>query len=137
MRSMLRVSASAVAAAILIVGCGSDTDDSGGDTSGGGTSGGGTSNSGGSVTIDSFSVDENATCDGANGTVKADWTTSGAETVDFSVDGEPVPADAGQPTSGSGDIPVPCDGSSHSVEITATGSGGESASDSKDVSTSG
>jgi hypothetical protein len=135
MRSVLRFAASALVATTLIVGCGSDGDSDG--TSGGGTAGGGTSNSGGSLSIDSFSVDDSATCDGANGTVKAEWKTTGAETVDFSVDGEPVPADAGQPTSGSGDIPVPCDGSSHEVEIIATASGGDSTSDSKEVSTSG
>jgi hypothetical protein len=130
MRTSLLGVVAALATTALLAACGSD--DSEPDT----TTGGGGSTAA-SVTIDSFTVEESATCNGDNGTVKAEWTTTGAESVEFSVDGQPVPADAGQPLSGSGDVPVPCDGSSHEVTLTASGSGGTSTSDSKQVSTSG
>jgi hypothetical protein len=128
MRALVHWSVAALATASFLAACGSD--DNQPDNTG--TSGGG---SAAALRIDSFSVEDSATCSGDNGTVKAEWTTTGAESVDFSVDGQPVPADAGQPLSGSGDVPVPCDGSSHDVTLTATGSDGNSTSDTKQVST--
>jgi hypothetical protein len=130
MRTIVRWSVAALATTSFLAACGSDDNEP--DNTG--TSGGG---SAGALSIDSFTVADSATCNGDNGTVKAEWKTTGAESVDFSVDGQPVPADAGQPLSGSGDVPVPCDGSSHDVTLTATGSDGSSTSDSKQVSTSG
>jgi len=128
MHTILRWSVAALAVTSFVAACGSDDDEPDNTGTGGGS---------GALSIDSFSVSESATCNGDNGTVTAEWKTTGAESVDFSVDGDAVPADAGQPLSGSGDVPVPCDGSSHEVTLTATGADGSSTSDSKQVSTSG
>jgi hypothetical protein len=57
--------------------------------------------------------------------VPASWTTQGAQSVSFSVDGQPVSAGAGYPVSGVGKIPVPCDGREHLVTLAATGPGGQ------------
>ncbi len=128
MTRSLRISAVALAALGLLVACGDDDDSS--DT----TAAGGGGDGGGSVTIDSFSIEESVTCSGETADVPATWSTSNADGVDFSVDGEPVPADAGNPASGSGNVPVPCDGSEHEVTLTASG-GGDSATDTKKVTT--
>jgi hypothetical protein len=54
--------------------------------------------------------------------------TQNAQAVSFSVDGQPLPAAAGFPTTGTGNIAVPCDGNDHKVTLTATGTGPAAAS---------
>jgi len=60
--------------------------------------------------------------------VAAAWVTQNASAVNFSVDGQPLPASAGFPTTGTGNIAVPCDGNDHKVTLTATGTGPVAAS---------
>lgn len=62
-------------------------------------------------------------CRGGDTTATATWSTENADAVAFSVDDEPLPAAAGYPTSGSGDIPLPCDDGRHVVTLTAEGDG--------------
>lgn len=134
----------ALFAAVLLVAaaCGDD-DDSGGDTpateapstEAPSTESPNTEPSGGSPSIDSFELEDSVSCSGDTADVKAEWSTSNADGVDFAVDGEPVPANAGEPASGSGNVPVPCDGEEHEVTITAGNSSGETATDSKKVKT--
>ena len=86
------------------------------------------------VGILQFAVDPDTSCTaGSEGSVSAEWQTTGANAVEFSVDGSPVPADAGQPTSGTGNIPVPCDGQSHLVSLQAIPAGGSPTSSSWQV----
>lgn len=70
--------------------------------------------------IDRFTAGD-VTCEGTEGIASASWQTTDATTVSFSVDGEPLSADAGQPTStDDGSIgQIPCDGGHHSVTLTA------------------
>lgn len=63
------------------------------------------------------------TCSTGEATVPLTWATSNATAVEFSVDGQPVPAGAGYPTTGTGNVAVPCDGGTHEVSLTATGDG--------------
>ncbi len=63
------------------------------------------------------------TCATDEATVPLAWATSNTTAVEFSVDGQPVPAGAGYPTSGTGNVPVPCDSGSHEVTLNATGDG--------------
>jgi hypothetical protein len=67
--------------------------------------------------------------------VSAAWVTQNAQAVNFSVDGQPLPAGAGFPVTGVGRIAVPCDGNAHKVTLTATGAGAP-ASLSRSVNTS-
>lgn len=62
-------------------------------------------------------------CSTDEATVPLTWATSNATAVDFSVDGQPLSAAAGYPTSGTGNVPVPCDNGTHEVSLTATGEG--------------
>jgi hypothetical protein len=82
-----------------------------------------------------FDLLEDVTCSGDTAEVSAAWVTQNAQAVNFSVDGQPLPAAAGFPVTGSGNIPVPCDGNAHKVTLTATGTG-VSASLSRSVNTS-
>jgi hypothetical protein len=82
-----------------------------------------------------FDILEEVTCTGPTVEVAASWTTQNAQGVGFSVDGQPLPAAAGFPATGTGNIPVPCDGAAHKVTLTATGTG-PSASLSRSVNTS-
>jgi len=68
------------------------------------------------------------TCPGGTAEVAASWLTQNTQAVSFSVDGQPLPAAAGFPTSGTGNIAVPCDGNDHKVTLTATGTGPAAAS---------
>jgi hypothetical protein len=70
--------------------------------------------------IDGFSAGD-VTCSGTEGIASATWQTTDATTVSFSVDGQPLSADAGQPTStDDGSIgQIPCDGGHHSITLTA------------------
>ena len=66
---------------------------------------------------------DDVTCSGTTVEVSAAWVTQNAQAVNFSVDGQPLPAAAGFPVTGVGRIPVPCDGNAHKVTLTATGTG--------------
>jgi hypothetical protein len=85
-------------------------------------------------TIRRFDILDDVTCSGSTVDAPAAWLTSNAQAVNFSVDGQPLPAAAGFPVSGVGNVAVPCDGRSHTVTLTATGSGA-SASLSRSVNT--
>jgi hypothetical protein len=86
-------------------------------------------------TIRRFDILDDITCSGTAVDAPAAWLTQNAQAVNFSVDGQPLPAAAGFPVSGVGNVAVPCDGRSHTVTLTATGSGA-SASLSRSVNTS-
>ena len=73
--------------------------------------------------IRGFDVLDDVTCTGQTVDVPAAWTTQNAQAVNFSVDGQPLPAAAGFPVSGAGEIAVPCDGNAHRVTLTASGTG--------------
>lgn len=79
----------------------------------------------GAPVITAFSLIDDITCTGAQASVPASWTTQGAQSVSFSVDGQPVSAGAGYPVSGVGTILVPCDGREHLVTLSAAGPGGQ------------
>jgi hypothetical protein len=85
--------------------------------------------------ISRFDLLDDVTCSGDTVEVPASWVTQNAQAVNFSVDGQPLPAAAGFPDSGAGRIPVPCDGNAHKVTLTATGTGA-TASLSRSVNTS-
>ena len=89
----------------------------------------------GAPSISRFDVLGDVTCTGTTVEVAASWATQNAQAVNFSVDGQPLPLAAGFPTTGSGNLPVPCDGAAHKVTLTATGTG-TSASASRSVNTS-
>jgi hypothetical protein len=82
----------------------------------------------GAPLITRFHVLEDVTCPGGTADVAAAWVTQNTQAVSFSVDGQPLPAAAGFPTTGTGNIAVPCDGSDHKVTLTATGTGPAAAS---------
>jgi hypothetical protein len=82
----------------------------------------------GAPLITRFQMLEDVTCPGGTADVAASWVTQNAQAVSFSVDGQPLPAAAGFPTSGTGNIAVPCDGNDHKVTLTATGTGPAAAS---------
>ena len=84
--------------------------------------------------ITSFSVIPDVTCSGSTSSVPMAWSTRNAQTVGFEVDGAPVPAGAGYPVSGTGNVAVPCDGKEHEVALVAGGAGGR-ASVSRQVNT--
>ena len=72
--------------------------------------------------IDAFTLDTPG-CQGSTVRVKASYTTTGAQTVAFEVDGVDPGMQAGLPTSGKADVPdVPCDGKSHQITLVATSS---------------
>lgn len=85
--------------------------------------------------IRGFDVLDDVTCSGATVPVPVAWTTQNAQAVNFSVDGQPLPAAAGFPVSGADNILVPCDGNAHTITLTATGTGGPAASLSRSVNT--
>jgi len=73
--------------------------------------------------VTAFDLLEDVTCTGSTVEVAAGWSTTNAQAVNFSVDGQPLPAAAGFPVTGAGNIQVPCDGKSHKVTLTATSEG--------------
>ena len=77
----------------------------------------------GAPLVTRFHMLEDVTCPGGTAEVAAAWVTQNASAVNFSVDGQPLPAAAGFPTTGTGNIAVPCDGNDHKVTLTATGTG--------------
>jgi hypothetical protein len=88
----------------------------------------------GAPSISRFDLLDDVSCSGQTVEVPAAWTTQSTQAVNFSVDGQPLPAAAGFSVSGVGNIPVPCDGNAHKVTLTATGTGA-SASLSRSVNT--
>jgi len=82
----------------------------------------------GAPLVTRFHMLEDVTCPGGTAEVAAAWVTQNASAVNFSVDGQPLPASAGFPTTGTGNIAVPCDGNDHKVTLTATGTGPVAAS---------
>lgn len=72
-------------------------------------------------TIVSFTVPRQASCSGAEADVRVRWRTRGAAAISFAVDGQPLSAAAGFPPSGAGNVPVPCDGTAHDIELWAYG----------------
>ncbi len=77
--------------------------------------------------ITAFHIINDVTCTGAQTAVPASWVTRLTTSVAFQVDGQPVSAGAGYPTSGKGNVPVPCDGKDHKVVLVASGEGTTSA----------
>ncbi len=67
-------------------------------------------------------------CTGAQAMVPVRWATENVQAVSFAVDDEPVPANAGEPVSGDGDVPVPCDGSDHRITLTGAARDGDDVS---------
>lgn len=84
--------------------------------------------SGGQVKPVINSFDLTATgCVGETVKVKAQYSTSNAESVSFEVDGDDPGMQAGLPTSGRANVPgVPCDGDSHQITLVATGANNKS-----------
>ena len=81
----------------------------------------------GAPSIIRFDLLDDVSCTGQTVDVPAAWTTQNAQAVNFSVDGQPLPAAAGFSVSGVGNIAVPCDGNAHKVTLTATGKGASAA----------
>jgi hypothetical protein len=77
----------------------------------------------GTPSITRFDLLDDVSCTRGTVDVPAAWTTQNAQAVNFSVDGQPLPAAAGFSVSGVGNIAVPCDGNAHKVTLTATGTG--------------
>ncbi|MGQ0575800.1 MAG: hypothetical protein ACT4RN_16590 [Pseudonocardia sp.] len=77
----------------------------------------------GATVITAFHLIGEVSCTGASAAVPAAWGTRDAQAVSFEVDGQPLPAAAGYPVSGTGNIPVPCDGNEHQVTLVASGPG--------------
>ena len=73
--------------------------------------------------ITSFTVPAEVACTSGQTDVPATWTTKNADGVSFAVDGRPLPAAAGFPASGSGNVPVPCDNASHTIALSTSGGG--------------
>ena len=89
----------------------------------------------GTATIRSFEVRNQISCTGeVDVTTAADYETDGATSVEFLVDGTQVPGTA--PLRGSFDIPVSCDGRSHTVVLVAVDADGGTNVDSRVVLTS-
>ncbi|MGE3285150.1 MAG: hypothetical protein AB7J32_03470 [Pseudonocardia sp.] len=69
--------------------------------------------------ITSFHMIAEFDCPGGTASVPAAWTTKDTTSVSFAVNGTALPNAAGYPVSGTAELPVPCDGKSHSVTLTA------------------
>ena len=78
--------------------------------------------------IRTMSAPSAVTCSGDTTDVELTWTTENARAVEITVDGQPLPADAGQPVNGGGEVPVPCDGKVHDIGLIAYGAGSSAAS---------
>lgn len=89
----------------------------------------------GTATIESFDVRNQISCTGdVDVTTAVDYATAGATSVAFLVDGAQVPGSA--PLAGSFDIPIACDGRSHTVVLVAVDALGVTTVDSRVVLTS-
>lgn len=103
---------------------------------GGGSTPGGTAPDGpGEATIASLEVKNQISCTGSVAiTTGATYATDGAASVAFVVDGEQVPGTP--PTSGTFDLPISCDGRSHTVLLVAVDAEGRTTIESRVVLTS-
>lgn len=89
----------------------------------------------GAATITRFEVRNQISCTGnVEVTTAVDFETRGAASVAFVVDGEQVPGRA--PLDGSFDVPISCDGRSHTVVLVAVDDAGETTVQSRVVLTS-
>ena len=89
----------------------------------------------GTATIESFEVRNQISCTGdVDVTTAVDYETTGAASVAVLVDGEQVPGSA--PLAGTFDIPISCDGRSHTVVLVAVDDLGVTTVDSRVVLTS-
>ena len=87
-----------------------------------------------SATITKFDMASTIACHGlVHVTLTARYTTSGATTVAFLVDNEQV--NGAPPVNGSFDLPLACDGSTHTIVLSAIDEQGRSAVQSKAVLT--
>lgn len=75
--------------------------------------------------ITALSATPEVACTGTETTARIAWRTENAASVEFSVDGEAVPARAGgvYATSGAGDIPIPCSNGRHRIDVVAEADG--------------
>jgi hypothetical protein len=86
------------------------------------------------ATVDSFQMPAKLSCDiGQDLTVTATYATSRATQVVFVVDEQQVPGSP--PTSGTFDVPLHCDGSAHTVVISAIDDAGRAATSAKAILT--
>jgi len=69
-----------------------------------------------------FTVPRTVACSGAQTEVRVSWRTRSAAAISFAVDGRPLSAAAGFSPNGAGNVPVPCDGAVHDIELWAFGS---------------
>lgn len=89
----------------------------------------------GDATITALDIKNQISCTGSiEITTGATYTTNGAASVAFVVDGEQVPGTP--PASGTFDIPLSCDGRSHTVLLVAIDAQGRTTIDSRVVLTS-
>jgi hypothetical protein len=89
----------------------------------------------GTATIRSFEIRNQISCTGdIDITTAADYETEGGASVSFLVDGEQIRGTA--PLSGSLDIPLACDGRSHTVVLVVVDPAGTATVDSRVVLTS-
>lgn len=102
---------------------------------GGGSTPGTAPDGPGEATITSLEVKNQISCTGSvEITTGATYATEGAASVAFVVDGEQVPGSP--PTSGTFDVPLSCDGRSHTVLLVAVDAEGRTTIDSRVVLTS-
>jgi hypothetical protein len=88
----------------------------------------------GGATIEDLSVANRITCElGADVSITASYRTSGSAEVAFVLDGKTVPG--APPPSGTFDLDVPCDGSAHTLVLTAVDQRGRTTVASKAILT--
>jgi hypothetical protein len=88
----------------------------------------------GGARIDDLAVANRLTCDlGSHVSITATYRTSGTVEVAFVLDGSPVPG--APPTSGTFDLDVPCDGTAHTLVLTAVDDRGRTTVASKAILT--
>jgi hypothetical protein len=86
------------------------------------------------ATVTSFTV---ATLDCPSGAAQApvevSWQTDATTAVELAIDGQPPGASAGYGPSGTANLPIPCDGKTHKVAVTALNDSGAGQTVSKQV----
>ena len=97
----------------------------------GGSGGTGSTTTASAAKVTSFDVSKLVCGAAVTAPVNVTWTTEGATSVDIAVDDFP-PAKGGP--SGTKVVTVPCDGDSHQIALTPTGTGGAGETQTKDVS---
>lgn len=93
---------------------------------------------GGTPIIERFTVPGTAACAPGDDTteIEISWAATGADGVELSVDGQAPGASAGYGAEGTASLPVPCDGSSHEIGLTASNTAGDTTSATREVTTS-